>query len=146
MRQQLYTQFFAAWNAANLPMERHEFILANTNDKHSSLKTVSILEMKQMINVLNGKPNNASTQRKTPREVADGLRKAIISIFHKMHYSDAASAAKEWSEKMGVGAGDKNVKKQFNAYTNQELKALLTKAEIALKDYEAVVREELKKL
>ncbi len=136
-----FAPFFAAYNAsvkAGNPLTKEEQVLHFTNGRTESLHELSSAELHSLTNRLNGLTN--------ADDKADKLRKALISIFHKMQYTNAAKAAKEWAEKMGVGAGDKNVKKPFNAYTTQELKKLIYKAEIALADYRKVLRQEMGKL
>ncbi len=125
-----YSTFFAAYNAsvkAGNPYSKEEQVSIFTQGRTSSLRELSDQELKELTAQLNGQVNAG--------DKADKLRKALISIFHKMQYQNAAAAAKAWAEKMGVGAKENNVKKPFNEYTPQELKRLIYKAEIALADF-----------
>lgn len=125
-----YSTFFAAYNASvksGNPYSKEEQVAIFTQGRTESLKELSDQELKELTAQLNGQANQ--------NDKADTMRKAIISIFHKMNYRNPAAAAKSWAEKMGVGAKENNVKKHFNAYTPQELKKLIYKAEIALADY-----------
>ncbi len=126
-----YSAFFAAYNAsvkAGNPYSKEEQVSIFTNERTESLKDLSDQELKELTALLN-------TSYVVDKTKADKLRKALISIFHQMKYENAAAAAKAWAEKMGVGAGEKNIKKPFNNYNNQELKTLIFKAEIVLADF-----------
>lgn len=131
-----YSAFFGAYNAsvkAGNPYTKEEQVQIFTEGRTGSLKELSDQELEALTRQLNNQGNT--------KDLADTMRKAIISIFHKMNYANAAAAAKAWAEKMGVGSKDKHVKRPFNEYTTQELKKLIYKAEIALEDWRKATKK-----
>lgn len=117
---------------------KEEVVLGFTQGRTSSLRDLSSKDYGMLISNMRNATAGSVDKR-------DGLRKAIISCFHKMHYENPAEAAKSWAEKMGVGRGVENIKKQFNAYSAGELMKLLKKAEVAVRDYEVALRNKMKK-
>lgn len=130
-----YKMFFALLKKTG--QSKEDIILGFTEGRTSSLRDLSDRDYLRLISTM----RNATSGRYDQR---DAIRKAIISCFHQMHYEDAAAAAKNWAEKMGVGRGDEHIKRAFNEYSVGELMKLLKKAEVAVRDFQNALRERLK--
>lgn len=133
----MYKQFFAILKQTG--QSKEDMVLAHTEGRTSSLRAMKTEEFHRMVNNL-----KQLVEKEKQVDERDNIRKAIIAQFHRMEYAKPAQAAKAWAEKMGVGRGEENVKKNFNAYSKQELMKLLTKAKLAVRDYENALRKRLK--
>lgn len=132
----MYKEFFAILKKTG--QNKEDVISAYTKDRTTSLRSMRKDEFDFMIKSLRGLVHD------NKRDKRDAIRKAIIAQFYNMDYDQPAAAAKKWAEKMGVGRGDKNVKKGFNEYSEQELMKLLHKAKLAVRDYNDALRKRLK--
>lgn len=138
-----YAEFYAL--AQQSGQSKQYLISSFTNGRTDSLRALSHKEYNALCASLR-KALKGNTNDYVPQDnpKGDNLRKAIIHLFHIMQYEDAALEAKTWAEKMGIGTGEKNIKKKFNHYTNQELMILLQKAQKAAADQKTAIRQGLK--
>lgn len=134
-----YAEFYL--RIRELGLEKEAVVSDFTDGRTESLRELSQKELTALCASLRKTAQGTNVYVPKDNPKGDRLRKAIISIFHQMRYDEPAVAAKAWAEKMGAYGGEKNVKKPFNHYSNQELMNLLMKAENALADFRSSVRK-----
>lgn len=127
-----YKEFFTLYGIAikqGCTFSREELITDFSKGKKKSLKDLTPGEYREFIYQLRCRIGQPAIHVTSDNETRNGMRRAIISQFRFIGKN--AQDAKAWAEKYGC----RGLKKEFNAYSEQELHVLLQNATKMKEDF-----------